>query len=134
VLGTITSALFGGSAVRTVVTLLAGIAIGGWTGWQAQGWRQGDLRAKAIEQQARDQLRQIEHRDRASAAYQQEQADADREHIKIVERVRVINAAPAAAGQCLDADGLQQLGAAIDNGAPPAAGPGPALPSAGPAS
>lgn len=129
-LGTITSALFGGSAVRTVVTLLAGIAIGVWTGWQAQGWRQGDLRAKAIEQQARDQLRQVENRDRASAAYQQEQADADREHIKIVERVRVINAGPAGAVQCLTDDGLRALAAAIDNGAP-AAGPGLALPAAG---
>lgn len=123
----------GGSASRTVVVLLAGVALGGWTGWQAQGWRQGYLRSQAVQQQARDQLRQVENRDRASTAYQQEQAHADKTHTEIRERVRSINARPAAAGQCLDADGLQQLGAAIDNGAPPAAGSGRSVPTAGPA-
>lgn len=128
-IGAALSFVTGGSVTRLAATLLAGVALGGYAGWQVQGWRQGHLRAKAIEQQARDQLRQVENRDRASAAYQQEQADADREHIKIVERVRVINAGPAGAVQCLTDDGLRALAAAIDNGGP-AAGPGLALPAA----
>lgn len=121
----------GGSFTRLAATGLAFAALGAWGGWQVQGWRQGELRAQAIEAQARETLRQIENRDRASTTYQTEQASADKTHTKIRERVRIINAAPTAAGQCLDADGLRELGAAIDNGAPPAAGPGRAIPAAG---
>lgn len=120
----------GGSVTRLAATGLAFAALGAWAGWQVQGWRQGQLRAQAVQQQARDQLRQFENRDRASAAYQQEQANADTEHIKIIERVRVINAGPAGAVQCLTDDGLRALAAAIDNGAP-ATGPGLALPATG---
>lgn len=122
----------GGSFTRLTATLLVGVALGAWGGWQVQGCRQGDLQAKAVQQQARDQLRHVENRDRASAAYQQEQAHADQQHIKIVERVHVINAGPAGAVLCLTDDGLRALAAAIDNGAP-TAGPGLALPAAGPA-
>lgn len=124
----------GGSATRLVATLLAGVLLGGWASWQVQGWRHGNLRAQAIEQQARDTLRQVENRDRASTTYQTGEAHADKTQTQIRERVRVINAQPAAAGQCLTDDGLRELGAAIDNGAPPAAGPGGPVPTAGPAS
>lgn len=120
----------GGSFTRLTATLLAGVALGGWAGWQVQGWRHGHIRAQAVQQQARDQLRQIENRDRASAAYHQGEANADQQHIKIIERVRVINAGPAGAVQCLTDDGLRALAAAIDNGAP-SAGPGLALPATG---
>lgn len=123
----------GGSATRLAATLLAGVALGGWAGWQVQGWRQGSLRAQVIEQQARDTLRQVENRDRASTTYQTGEAHADKTHTEIRERVRVINARPAAAGQCLDDDGLRTLGAAIDNGAPTTARPGGPVPAAGPA-
>lgn len=133
-LSTAAGFITGGSATRLAATLLAGVALGGWAGWQVQGWRQGNLRAQAIEQQARDTLRQIERRDGASTTYQTEQAHADKTHTAIRERVRVINAQPAAAGQCLDDDGLRTLGAAIDNGAPTAARPGGPVPTAGPAS
>ena len=123
----------GGSAARLVVTLAAGVAFGGWAGWQVQGWRADHNRAKQIEQAARDTLRQIERRDTASTAYQTKENDAQAVHTQIRERVRVINTRPAAAGQCLDADGLRELGAAIDNGAPAPARPGGPLPTAAPA-
>ncbi len=126
--------LTGGSVTRLAATLLTGVALGGWAGWQVQGWRQGSLRAQVIEQQARDTLRQVENRDRASTTYQTGEAHADKTHTEIRERVRVINAQPAAAGQCLTDDGLRELDAAIDNGAPPAAGSGGPVPAAGPAS
>lgn len=132
-LSTAAGFITGGSATRLAATLLAGVALGGWAGWCVQGWRQGSLRADAIEQQARDTVRQVENRDRASTTYQREEAHADKIQIQIRERVRVINAQPAAAGQCLDDDGLRELGAAIDNGAPPAAGPGSTVPTTGPA-
>lgn len=123
----------GGSITRLAATGLVFYALGSWSGWQVQGWRQGSLRAQAIEAQARETLRQVENRDRASTTYQTEQASADKTHTKIRERVRIINAAPTAAGQCLGADGLRELGAAIDNGAPAPAGPGGPVPTAGPA-
>lgn len=124
--------LTGGSATRLAATLLAGVALGGWSGWHVQGWRQGHLRAQAIEQQARDTLRQVENRDRASTPYQTGEAHADKIQIQIRERVRVINAQPAAAGQCLTDDGLRELGAAIDNNAPTTSGSGGPVPAAGP--
>ena len=132
-LGAALSFITGGSAVRTVVVLLAGTAFGAWGGWQAQGWRCGYNRTAEVERQARDTLRQVERRDTASTTYQTGEANADKTHAQIRDRVRTINARPAAAGQCLDDDGLFQLGAAIDSGAPAAAVPGSAVPAAGPA-
>lgn len=128
-LSTAAGFITGGSAA----TLLAGVALGGWAGWQVQAWRYDSQRTQAIEQQARDTLRQVENRDRASTTYQTGEAHAQQVHVQIRERVRVINAGPAGAVQCLTDDGLRELAAAIDNGAPPAAGPGGAVPAAGPA-
>lgn len=133
-LSTAASFVAGGSATRLAATLLAGVALGGWAGWQVQGWRQGNLRAQAAEQQARDTVRHIENRDRASTTYQTGEAHAQQVHTQIRDRVRVINARPGAADRCLDADGLRELGAAIDNGTTTPTGPGPTLPTAGPAS
>ena len=124
----------GGSAPRLAATLLAGVAIGGTGAWKVQTWRHGHNEAQRIEQAARATLREIERRDRITTDHTTEQADADQQQIQIVERVRIINAAPGAAVQCLTADGLRALGAAIDNGAPTPARPGLALPTAGPAS
>jgi hypothetical protein len=121
----------GGSFTRLAATLLAGVALGGWGAWQVQGWRAGHNQAQQIERLARDTLRQVERGNTASTIYQTEQADAEQVHTRIVERVRVINARPASVVQCLDADGLRELGAAIDNGAPAAAGSGATLPAAG---
>ncbi len=134
-IGAALSFITGGSAARLVATGLIFYAAGAYTGWQAQGWRCGYNRAAEVERQARDTLRQVERRDTASTTYQTGESHADQTHAQIRERVRIINAAPAAAGQCLGADGLRELGAAIDNnGAPPApAGPGRTLPSAAPA-
>lgn len=121
----------GGSAARLVVTLAAGVAFGGWAGWQVQGWRHDHNRVALVERQARDTLREVERRDTVSTDFLKGQTDADNVHTQIIERVRVISARPAAAGQCLDADSLRELGAAIHNrpGAP--ASPGPAVPTPG---
>lgn len=123
----------GGSATRLAATLLAGVALGGWAGWQVQAWRHDSQRTQAIEQQARDTVRQVENRDRASTTYQTQEAHADKIQIQIRERVRVIAASPAGAVQCLTDDGLRALAAAIDNGAPAATGGlGLALPTPDP--
>lgn len=125
----------GGSVTRLAATLLAGVALGGWAGWQAQGWRKDHNRVQQVERQARDTVREVERRDAVSTDYLETQTHAEQVQTRIVERVRIINARPAAANQCLDADGLRELANAIDNGAPAAApSPGPAVPAASPPS
>ncbi len=124
--------LTGGSFTRLGATLLVGIAIGGTLAHQVHRAINDRATVKRIGLEARDTLRQVENRDRASGDYQTGQGNAEQKQIQIVERVRVINARPAGAVQCLDADGLRELGAAIDNGAPAATGPSATVPASGP--
>lgn len=123
----------GGSATRLTATLLAGAVAASVATWRVQEWRHTHLQARRAEEQARELLRQVERRDAATADHTAKEDHAEQIHTQIIERVRVINARPGGAVQCLDADGLRELGHAIDNGAPaaPAAGTGPALPAAG---
>lgn len=118
----------GGSAARLVSTLLVGVAAGTTLGWQVQGWRHGRLDAQRIERQARDTLRNIERGQQAADTYTQEQAHAQPTRQQITRTVERIVTRPVYRNVCLDADGLQQLGAAIATGAPPgsAAAPVPA--------
>lgn len=126
----------GGSFTRLAATALAGAALGAWAGWELQGWRADHNRVQQVERQARDTLREVERRDTVSTTYLKGQADADQIHTQIIERVRVVNARPAGAVQCLDADGLHLLREAIDSGAPAAtaARAGPGLPAVAPPS
>ena len=134
-IGAALSFFTGGSVTRLAATLLAGVALGGWAGWQVQGWRKDQNRVQQVERQARDTLREVERRDAVSTNHLKGQTDAEQVQTRIVERVGIINARPGGAVQCLDADGLRELGAAIDNGAPAAApSPGPAVPAAAPPS
>ena len=121
----------GGSSVRLLLTVLSGVAFGGWAGWQVQGWRHDQNRLAQVERQARDTLREVERRDTVSTDFLKGQTDADTVHAQIIERVRVISARPAAADQCLDADSLRELGAAIRNRAGGAPSPEPAMPAPG---
>lgn len=118
----------GGSATRLVATLLVGVAAGTTLGWQVQGWRQGRADAQRIERQARDTLRNIERGQQAADTYTQEQAHAQPTRQQITRTVERIVSRPVYRNVCLDADGLQQLRAAIAAGAPPggAAAPLPA--------
>lgn len=130
-IGAALSFFTGGSVTRLAATLAAGVAFGGWAGWQVQGWRTDHNRVQQVERQARDTLRAIERRDAVSTDYLKGQTDVDKTHTQIVERVRVITARPAAADQCLDADGLRELRAAIRNRAGAPASPEPAVPAPG---
>lgn len=109
----------GGNVTRLTATLLVGIAAGTTLGWQVQGWRHGRLDAQRIERQARDTLRAIERGQQAADTYTQEQAHAQPARQQIVRNVETIITRPVYRNVCLDADGLQQLGAAIAAGAPP---------------
>lgn len=124
--------LTGGSAARLVATLLVGVAAGTTLGWQVQGWRHGRTDAQRIERQARDTLRNIERGQNAADTYTEEQAHAQPTRQQITRTVERIVTRPVYRNVCLDADGLQQLGAAISAGAP-AGGAAAALPTAGPA-
>ena len=122
----------GGSATRLAATLLAGVALGGWAGWQVQDWRQGRIDAQRIERQARDTLRSIERGQQAADTYTTGESNAQPARKEIVRTVEKIVTRPVYRNVCLDADGLQQLRAAISTGAP-ASGAAAALPSAEPA-
>ena len=124
--------LTGGNATRLAATLLAGVALGGWAGWQVQDWRQGRQDAQRIERQARDTLRSIERGQQAADTYTTEQTHAEPTRKEIVRAVEKIVTRPVYLRDCLDSDGLQQLRAAISTGAP-AGGAAAALPTAQPA-
>jgi hypothetical protein len=108
----------GGNFTRLFTTTLIGFAVGGWSGWTAKSWQTGRQDAQRIERQARDILRQVERGQQAADTYTQEQQDADPIRQTIVRTVEKIVQRPVYRNVCLDADGLQQLGAAIHTGAP----------------
>ena len=122
----------GGSAARLVATLLVGVAAGTTAGWQVQGWRQGRSDAQRIERQARDTLRTIERGQQAADTYTTGESNAQPARAEIVRTVEKIVTRPVYLGTCLDADGLQQLRAAISTGAP-ASGAAATLPTPEPA-
>jgi hypothetical protein len=124
--------LTGGSATRLAATLLAGVALGGWAGWQVQDWRHGRQDAQRIERQARDTLRGIERGQQAADTYTTGESNAQPARKEIVRTVEKIVTRPVYLGICLDPDGLQQLRAAIDTGAP-AGGAAAAVPNPEPA-
>lgn len=119
----------GGNFTRLVATLLVGVAIGGTTAWRVQTWRHGHMETERIERANRDLVRQVENRDRATNNYLQENDDAEQAHQAIASRAGAIAGRPGYLVQCFDDDGLQQLRAAIGNGAP-AARAGEAMPKA----
>lgn len=105
----------GGSWTRMAATLLAGIAIGGWSAWQIQSWR-ADSAALQRETAAREQHAANERTAHtASTSYQKESAH---ERIVYRDRVKVVQQIvdrPVYRSTCLDADGLQQINDAIDH-------------------
>jgi uncharacterized protein YcfJ len=120
--------LTGGSATRLAATLLAGVVLGGWAGWQVQDWRHGRQDADRIERQARDTLRNIERGQQAADTYTTGESNAQPARKEIVRTVEKIVTRPVYRNVCLDADGLQQLRAAIATGSP-ASGAAAAVPS-----
>lgn len=112
--------LTGGNFTRLVATSLAAAAIGGWFAWQLQTWRQGYAQTERVERAARDLVRQVENRDRATSAYLKEDDDAEQAHQTIASAASAIAARPGYVVQCFDDDGLQQLRLAIRNAAPAA--------------
>lgn len=132
-------AFFGGNATRCAVFFLLGTIAGGAAMHQIHraaaaraALQRADIAAQQQTRAQRELLRAIENRHRISLNYQRSEALAESVHTRIIERVHTINSGPAGVVQCLGADGLRELAAAIDNGAPPAAagGSGPAVPAA----
>jgi hypothetical protein len=108
----------GGSFTRLFATALVVGSMAGWAGWTAKSWQTGRQDAQRIERQARDTLRQIERAQQAADTFTQEQQNAEPTRQTIVRTVEKIVQRPVYRNVCLDADGLQQLGAAIATGAP----------------
>jgi hypothetical protein len=117
-IGTALGFLTGGNVTRLFATALVVGGMAGWAGWTAKSWQTGRQDAKRIERQARDTLRQIERAQQAADTFTQEQNNAEPTRQTIVRTVEKIVQRPVYRNVCLDADGLQQLGAAIHTGAP----------------
>ena len=105
--------LTGGSAARLFSTLVVGVAAGSWGAWQVQNWRQNTIELQRIQRAAKDTARNVEIQDRAAGTYVQEQANAKTIYQRITVEVDKIVERPLYRDQCFDADGLQQLRAAI---------------------
>lgn len=112
--------LTGGNFTRLVGTLLVGAAIGAAGAWKVQTWRHGHEQTERVERAGRDLVRQVENRDRATSAYLQEDDDAEQAHQAIASSAGAISGRAEYQRECFDHDGLQQLRAAIRNGAPAA--------------
>ena len=122
--------LTGGSATRLAATLLAGALLGGWGAHQVTAWAYRSQQLKTAERAAKDLARAVEQQDRAVAAYIESRGNAETIYKTITRRVDKIVERPVYRNVCLDADGLQQLRAAIAGRAAPEPGPAPALPAA----
>lgn len=109
----------------------ASVGFGG--GWTTRDWKAGADKAKELQQQARDELRQAENRDRSSADYEAKRA-TNAERVRVVTRtveriVRDESFYDAGAPACLTDDGMRlvQSAAAATN---PASKPETPMPAA----
>ncbi len=93
---------------------LAGLAIGLVGAWNVQNWRHDSAQLKQIERAAKDTFRNVERQDAAVGDFTKERENAKVIYQQITVEVDKIVDRPVYRNQCLDADGLRQLGAAVD--------------------
>lgn len=113
-------------------TGIACLALGFGTAWQTQNWRHDALELERTQRAAKDLTRVVEQQDRALTDYIEEQRNAKAVYQRIVVEVDKIVDRPVYRTQCFDADGMRQLGAALD-GRDPEPGPVQPVPAAAPA-
>lgn len=97
---------------HTAVALVA-FAAGAAGAWNVQAWRHDSAELEQIERKAKDTFRNVERQDTAVGDYTKDQANAKVIYQRIVVEVDKIVERPVYREQCMDADGLRILGAAI---------------------
>ena len=111
------------SPIPILVALLIAAAAAG--GWFVRGWRENSVRLVEQRQVAHEEFRRREKLDGAAAAHEGERAGLQAEDRDLTKEIDRVAQTPAGRGQCLDADGLRILRAAIsgprDPGEPAAA-------------
>lgn len=112
---------------------LVALALGFAAGWQTQGWRWGAAEAKRLQSEQRDQFVRIERADRPAVRHESTRAALQRRGAQLDEEIaHVVQNSPAyrdGGGQCLDADGVRIIRAALD-GADDSGEPAAAVPAA----
>lgn len=93
---------------------IAALALGFAGAWNVQNWRHDSALLKQTQRAAKDTFRNVERQDTAVGDYTKDQANAKVIYRRIVVEVDKIVERPVYRNQCLDADGLRILGAAID--------------------
>lgn len=109
---------------------LVALAVGFGAAWKTQEWRHDSINLERVERAAKDTFRNVERQDSAVDEYTKGQANAKVIYRKIFVEVDKIVERPVYRQQCLDADGLRILGAAID-GANPEPSPVQPVPASG---
>lgn len=124
------------SAARWIPLVIATAALAGTAiAWQAERAAHAHTRAQhaaQAERQARDTLRQIERGQQAADTYTTAQTYAKTVYKTITIEVDRIITRDVYRAQCFDADGLRQLAAAINTGAPTPASPDGPVPATEP--
>lgn len=93
---------------------LVGLAMGFGSAWKVQAWRHDSMELARTVQAGKDLKRAVETQDRAVTTFIEEQRNAKPIYQRIVVEVDKIVDRPVYRAQCFDADGLRQLGAALD--------------------
>lgn len=115
--------MIGGRLAAGIAAAVALGALSFGTGWTVKGWRVDAQRLAAEREAVRERDARQSDMNREAARFEsQRTALAGQARIITREVDRVIQTpfyAPAAAPECLDADGLRQLGAAVAGAADP---------------
>lgn len=93
---------------------LVAFAAGAAGAWHVQAWRHDSAELERVERAAKDTFRNVERQDTAVGDYTKDQANAKVIYQRIVVEVDKIVERPSYRAQCIDADGMRQLSAAID--------------------
>jgi uncharacterized protein YcfJ len=130
VFGRLLGLVTGGSVTRLAIALLVGSLGGAWAAHKVTAAVCTQDQLKAAQRSARDLARAVEQQDRAVGEYLKGEDHARTEYKTITRRVERIVERPVYRAACFDADGLQQLRAAIAGRAGPEPGAVPAVPPA----
>jgi hypothetical protein len=102
-----------------VAAALLALSIGFGSGWKVRAWKAGADDVERAEQQAKDQLRRVEHVDQAAQAHEDFKAAAEVRWRTVTKEVEHVVERPVYRNVCLDADGLRILADDIRSGASP---------------
>lgn len=113
------------------VLVSAGLAFSG--GWMVRGWKAGADDVAQVRADARTALVRAEKGDRAAVSHEGIKAKLQRQDAVLVREIERVVEKPVYRTECIDADGLRIIAAALAGSAPDPGQPAPAVPDPKPA-